>query len=273
MGLLDELGAANGMLGGGDQGLAAGVQGGPVGVILQMLQSRPVGRHCLQFRAGWRGRCSAVLSRDGRTQPVSPGHVRIALDADAVVNVALRLGVAHEEAAATCRNTCSRSWSILARHPSVQSCPFSFWPLWGGGNFLLPARSTSRVAASKSLWWVRILSCANHCRADSARIHSASTLDHTGPASPLGRGVDAILPSNTPPCVIKAQATRALRFASATAATRTGLRRSSRSSHGSDLLLRHLIADIAPSTSSRLRYPSPRLLMPPRDKRLPLART
>ena len=50
MGILDELGAASGMLDGGYHGQAAGVQGGPVGVMLQILQSRPGGwgrRHCL----------------------------------------------------------------------------------------------------------------------------------------------------------------------------------------------------------------------------------
>ena len=101
MGLLDELGAASGMLGGGGQGQAGGVQGGPVGAILAMLQSRPggIGGVLSSFEQGGMGGVAQSWIGGGQNQPVSPGQVQNALGPDAVGDVAQRLGVSHEEAA------------------------------------------------------------------------------------------------------------------------------------------------------------------------------
>lgn len=99
MGLLDELGSAGGTLGG--QGQGGGGQAGPMGAVLQMLQSRPggMGGVLSSFEQGGLGGVAQSWIGGGQNQPVSPGQVQSALGPDAVGDVASRLGVSHEEAA------------------------------------------------------------------------------------------------------------------------------------------------------------------------------
>ena len=99
MGLLDQLGAASGMLGGQAQG--GGGQSGAVGAILQMLQSQPggIGGVLSSFQQKGLGGLAQSWIQPGTNQPVSPGQVQDALGPGAVGDVASRLGVSHEEAA------------------------------------------------------------------------------------------------------------------------------------------------------------------------------
>ena len=105
MSLFDQLGAASGMLGGGQNPAGSpgrqGGQGAVIGAILGMLQNQQggLGGVISGFERSGLGGMAQSWLQNGANQPVSPGQVQQALGPGAVNDVAQRLGVGHEEAA------------------------------------------------------------------------------------------------------------------------------------------------------------------------------
>ena len=99
MGLLDELGAAGGLVAG--QGQGGGAQSSPIGAVLQMMQSHPggVGGVLSSFEQNGMGGVAQSWIQPGSNQSVSPAQVKDALGPSAVGDVASRLDVSQEEAA------------------------------------------------------------------------------------------------------------------------------------------------------------------------------
>ena len=101
MGLLDQLGAAGGLLGGGAGQAGGGGQGALVGAVLQMLQNHPggLGGVLSGFQNAGLGGVAQSWIHDGPNQPVDGGQVSQALGPGPIGEIASRLGVSHDEAA------------------------------------------------------------------------------------------------------------------------------------------------------------------------------